>query len=80
MNKKLTLNIDSDLIQFAHQYSKETDQSISAIIEKYLNQLKEVKKETKLSKTANELYGIFSKKPLPDKKIMRAEFHEKSID
>ena len=80
MNKKLTLNIDNDLIKFAHEYSKKTHQSISSIVEKYLSTLKEKKDKNNLSQTANELYGIFAEKPLPDKKTIRAEFHEKSIN
>lgn len=38
MKKKLTLSINDDLIDFAHDFSKETNQSISNIVEKiYLN-------------------------------------------
>ena len=36
MNKKLTLNVDESLIDFAKAYSKESNQSISNIFEKYL--------------------------------------------
>lgn len=40
MKKKLTLSINDDLIDFAHDFSKETNQSISHIVEKYLAELK----------------------------------------
>ena len=79
MNKKLTLNIDDELIEFAHNYSKQTKQSISSMVEKYFEKLKEKKQVDKLSKSTKELYGILSDKPLPDKKVMRKEFHEKNI-
>ncbi len=80
MNKKLTLNIDDSLIEFAHDYSKKTKQSISSIVEKYFENLKEKKNINNLSRSTNELYGILSDTPLPDKKTMRKEFHEKSIN
>ncbi|RKX78595.1 MAG: hypothetical protein DRP87_05935 [Spirochaetes bacterium] len=80
MNKKLTLNIEDNLIKFAHYYSKRTNQSISSIIEKYLSRLKEETETDKISTEAKELYGILEKEPLPDKKEMRKEFHEKSIN
>ena len=80
MNKKLTLNIDEQIIDFAHNYSKKTHQSISAIVEKYFVTLKNKSEVQTLTNTTNELYGILSDMPLPDKKQMRGEFHEKSID
>ncbi len=71
MNKKLTLNIDDELIEFAHNYSKQTGQSISSIVEKYFEKLKENKQVDKLSKSTKELYGILSDKPLSDIKDFR---------
>jgi len=79
MNKKLTLNIEDDLIEFAHSYSKETKQSISALVEKYFKTLKESINPSHFSDSTNELYGILSSHPVPDKKKMREEFHEKSL-
>ncbi len=79
MNRKLTLNIDDGLIEFAHEYSKKTKQSISSIVEKYFENLKEKKRINNLSQSTNELYGILSNTPLPDKKTMRRDFHEKNI-
>ncbi len=40
MKKKLTLSINDDLIDFAHEFSRETNQSISHIVEEYLIELK----------------------------------------
>ena len=80
MHKKLTLNIDDSIIDFAHTYSKSTHQSISSMVEKYFKNLKNTNENTNLTQTTMELYGIFSDNPLPDKKEMRGKFHEKSID
>ena len=80
MNKKLTLNVDESLIDFAKTYSKESNQSISNIFEKYLIRLKTETKSVEISEEARELYGIIRKDELPDKKEMRKRFYEKSID
>ena len=80
MNRKLTLNVDESLIDFARNYSKESNQSISNIFEKYLIRLKNETKSVEISEDARELYGIISKDELPDKKEMRKRFYEKSID
>jgi hypothetical protein len=54
MKKKLTLSINDDLIDFAHDFSKETNQSIPHIVEEYLAELKKQQekgaKEQKLNK------------------------------
>ena len=83
MQKKLTLSINEDLIKFAHSFSKETNQSISHIVEEYLNELKE--QETNINKNnfkpkIQKLYGAFEKKPIPDKKVLRRKFHEKDYN
>jgi hypothetical protein len=80
MNKKLTLNVDESIIDFAKTYSRANNQSISNIFEKYLIRLKEETKEIEISEDARQLYGIISKDELPDKKEMRKRFYEKSID
>jgi hypothetical protein len=64
MNKKLTLNIQDNLIDFAHKYSKKTNQSITAIIEKYLSRLKEETEPAKISDDAKKLYGIRNEKTI----------------
>lgn len=80
MNKKLTLNINDQLIEFAHEYSKKTRQSISGIFEKYLQNLKNANSEESFVKEIDELYGLFEQKPIPDKKELRKAFHEKNIN
>jgi len=81
MPKKLTLSIDEDLIKFAHNFSKKTNQSISHIIEEYLDELK--KQESKNNKNnftpkIQNLYGAFDDQPIPDKKELRRNFYEKN--
>ena len=80
MNKKLTLNVDESLIEFAHYYSKISSQSISGLFEKYLLRLKKNVYHENISSTARDLYGILDKEKLPDKKEMRKDFYEKSIN
>ena len=80
MNKKLTLNMDENIIKFAHQYSKVSRQSISGLFEKYLLRLQQDISHKDISSAARDLYGILDKDILPDKKEMRKEFYEKSIN
>jgi hypothetical protein len=80
MNKKLTLNIDDNLIAFAHHYSKENKQSISSLVESYLLSLQKRNEVSELSPKTQELYGILSNDPIPDKKEMRKDFYEKSLN
>jgi len=79
MSKKLTLNIKDETIQFAHSYAKKTQQSVSTIVEKYFENLREKKEFQDISQDAEALYGILEKESVPDKKEMRKIFHEKSI-
>ncbi len=80
MDKKLTLNVDENLIKFAHSYSKKTHQSISHLIEKYLERLRSEIGNENLSEETEELYGILQGKDIPNKKEMRKRFYEKSIN
>ncbi len=80
MNRKLTLNVDENLIKFAHQYSKVSRQSISGLFEKYLLRLKQDINHNNISAAARDLYGILDKDILPDKKEMRKGFYGKSIN
>ncbi|KGE72124.1 DUF6364 family protein [Spirochaeta lutea] len=80
MNKKLTLNVDESIIDFAHEYSKKTHQSISNIVENYFIHLKTEIDTSDISSSAKELYGILEMNEIPDKKELRKEFHEKSIN
>ena len=81
MNKKLTLNIEEDLIEFAHTYAKRSNQSVSRIVGNYLSALKNTDENQEgLNVRTKELYGIFEKEPVPNKKDLRKRFHEKGID
>jgi len=80
MSKKLTLNIDDDLISFAHSYSKESGLSISKLFEQYLTNLKTSDSATQLNSKTLSLYGLFEDSPIPDKKEFRKSFHEKSTN
>lgn len=80
MKNKLTLSIEKDVIEFAHQFSKENHQSISSIVEKHLIDLKEVQdKDYEVNPRVKKLSGFFEGEDFPeDKKEMRRIFHEKS--
>jgi len=80
MNKKLTLNVNEEIIDFAHRYSKKTNQSISHIVEKYLKRLKQDIDQEELSPETSELYGILENTNVIDKKEMRKKLYEKSIN
>lgn len=81
MYRKLTLSIDEDLIDSMKSYSRETRQTLSSLVEKYFESLTIAEKPVPyLTQTSNELYGIFEDNPLPDKKVMRERFYEKSSD
>jgi hypothetical protein len=76
MNKKLTLSMDSSVIDFAHVFSKKTNRPISKIVENYFLELKE-QAPVDLPKDLEELYGIFEGIETPGKKELRKMFHEK---
>jgi len=78
MQKKLTLSIDENLIKFAHNFSKETNQSISKMVEEYLLQLKKHNNDNSINPRIENLYGIFEDQPIPDKKELRKMFYDKS--
>jgi hypothetical protein len=80
MNRKLTLNIDEELITFAHDYSKTTKQSISDMVEKYLQYLHDEVDTSSLTPEAQALHGILDEQEIPDKKELRRAFYEKSIN
>lgn len=81
MKKKLTLSINEDLIEFAHKFSKETNQSISHIVEEYLSELKKQETNKKhLTPKIEKLYGVFENEPIPEKKELRRNFHEKNYN
>jgi hypothetical protein len=77
MNRKLTLSLDSNVVDFAHAFSKRYNKPISKIVENYFVELKE-QNIPELPKDLEELYGIFEGMDTPDKKEMRKIFHEKT--
>jgi len=77
MNRKLTLSMDSGVVDFAHAFSRKINRPISQIIEHYFIELKE-RKASVLPKDLDEIYGIFEGLKAPDKKAMRIMFHEKN--
>jgi hypothetical protein len=81
MPKKLTLSMDENLINFAHDFSQKNGTSISALFERYLIRLKGEADTIgiKLHPKTRALLGAFKDTPIPDKEILRREFHEKSI-
>ena len=76
MTKKLTLSMNSDIIDFAHDFSRKTKKPISKIIEDYFLELKN-RNTPDLPRDLAELYGIFDYIEAPDKKELRRIFHEK---
>jgi hypothetical protein len=76
MNRKLTLSLDSNVIDFAHDFSKKANKPISKIIETYFIELRNNNK-VNLPKDLAELYGIFEGTKAPGKKELRKMFHEK---
>jgi hypothetical protein len=77
MNRKLTLSLDSSVVDFARAFSKKCNKPISKIVENYFIELKE-QNTTKLPKDLEELYGIFEDTDAPNKKELRKIFHEKN--
>jgi hypothetical protein len=77
MNRKLTLSLDSGVVDFAHAFSKRYNKPISKIVENYFIELKE-QNIPDLPKDLEELYGIFEGMDVTDKKELRKMFHEKS--
>ncbi|MDR1231410.1 MAG: DUF6364 family protein [Spirochaetaceae bacterium] len=77
MNQKLTLSLDSSVVDFAHVFSKKYHKSISKIVENYFIELKE-QNITDIPEDLEELYGIFEGMDAPNKKELRKIFHEKN--
>jgi len=79
MSENLTLNMDSEVIEFANYFSRKINKPISKIIEEYFIELKE-KNSNDLPQDLKELYGIFEGMNTPDKNDLRKIFHEKHIN
>jgi hypothetical protein len=76
VNKKLTLSLDSNIIDFAHDFSRKIDKPISKIVENFFLELRN-NNASGLPKDLEDLYGIFKGIDVPDKKEIRKMFHEK---
>ena len=76
MSESLTLNMDSEVIEFANDFSRKINKSISKIIEEYFIELKE-KNSNDLPQDLQELYGIFEGMNTPNKNDLKKIFHEK---
>jgi hypothetical protein len=68
--------MDSEVIEFASDYSRKINKPISRIIEEYFIELKE-KNTYALPQDLQELYGIFEDINVPEKNELRRMFHEK---
>jgi hypothetical protein len=79
MNRKLTLSLDSSVVDFAHAFSRKYNRPISKIVENYFMELKE-KNAAELPEDLEELYGVFEGMDAPNKEGLRKIFHEKNSD
>jgi len=79
MSENLILNMDSEVIEFANDFSRKINKSISKIIEEYFIELKE-KNSNDLPQDLQELYGIFEGMNTPNKNDLKKIFHEKHIN
>jgi hypothetical protein len=71
--------MDSDVMEFANDFSRKINKPISRIIEDYFVELKE-RNTDDLPQDLQELYGIFEGIDVPDKKELRRMFYEKCGD
>jgi len=76
MSGNLTLSMDSEVIEFASDFSRKINKPISKIIEDYFIGLRE-RNSNNLPQDLQELYGIFEGIDVPDKNELRTMFHEK---
>ena len=75
MNRKLTLSLGADIVDFAHSYSKITGKSVSQIVENYFRKLK-IPANPNIPREVAELQGILKGISIPNKKELRRIFHE----
>ena len=79
MNRKLTVSLDGGVIDFAHAFSRKTQQPISKIIENYFQELRNVN-EVDLPNDLADLCGILDCSDIPDKKELRRMHHENRVN
>ena len=83
MNAKLTLTIESDVVDMAKKYAAVNGRSLSDLVENYLKSLSERKQMDRVSYSpkVSKLKGIMD---LPDdfdyKKFMEKELSKKHLD
>jgi hypothetical protein len=63
MNTKLTLSIDSKIIESAKKYSKKKGISLSKVVEEYLKKIASSSRSNKNKPSLKELRGILGKAP-----------------
>jgi len=80
MNRKLTLSMNENIIQFIHGYTKKMNSSISKIVENYFLELMK-REENKDPADPLGLCGVLKHMAFkPDKKGIRRMFHEDHLD
>ena len=69
MQSKLTLSMDKELIEFAHELAKKSNSSVSQIFRTFLlNMKRRQKKFAGRHKVLEELHGICGKSGITDKR------------
>lgn len=78
MNTKLTLNLDSDIIEHAKSYAKNNNVSLSKLIENYLDALtKKSDKTSQISPLVESLTGVIPSGNYDDRKDYKEYLSEK---
>ncbi|HLR38353.1 MAG TPA: DUF6364 family protein [Chitinophagaceae bacterium] len=81
MNTKLTLTLEKQVIDSAKRYAKDTDRSLSNIIENYLRQVTETNYHRE--EISSKLNSIIGSVKIPDdfdeKKALREYLQEKHL-
>ena len=78
MTQKLTLSLDSDIIQFAHSYSKKSGRPVSQIVENYFRELKALANPD-IPREIAELRGLLKGSKMLSSKELGRMFHEDHI-
>lgn len=72
MNKKVTLNLDAQLIESAKNYAKINHTSVTKLVKNYLISLTEKKtKKPKVSPLVKSLTGIIPNEPISKSDYLR---------
>ncbi|MDR2428761.1 MAG: DUF6364 family protein [Candidatus Margulisbacteria bacterium] len=78
MNRKLTLSLDAAVIDFAHEYARQNQQSVSKVVENYfVEQSQKTREQQAIFPKLHKLRGILKGANIPDsKKERRKMYHE----